>query len=113
MDAILELTSHETVNPLRMDLVSDGLNRRFKIRDKDSGTDFLAIDTTSGNVGIGTMTPQSAFQVVGNYIQFPTISGGPPSATDCDSMDEAGRMVVRTDGPPDLYVCTGTNWVGK
>ena len=113
MDAILELTSHETVNPLRIDLVSDGLNRRFKIRDKDSGTDFLAIDTTSGNVGIGTMTPQSAFQVVGNYIQFPTISGGPPSATDCDSMDEAGRMVVRTDGPPDLYVCTGTNWVGK
>jgi hypothetical protein len=48
------------------------------------------------------------------YIRFPTISGGPPPDSDCDSLDEAGRMVVRTDGTTNLYVCTSTDgWVGK
>ena len=65
----------------------------------------------TGNVGIGTTDPQSALQVVGDYIQFPTISGGDPSPADCDSEAEAGRMVVRTDGTANLYVCTGTAWV--
>lgn len=116
MDATLTLSANSTYHPVRVNLTAVGANPSedlFKIQNADTGLDLLAIKTTSGNVGIGTGSPQSTLQVVGNYIQFPTISGGPPSATDCDSMVEAGRIVVRTDGPPDLYVCTGTNWVGK
>ena len=71
----------------------------------------------SGNVGIGTNNPQSRLQVSGNYIQFPTISGTTPPAADCDNFAEAGRVVVRTDGTTNLYVCTWTGgtgvWVGK
>ena len=77
----------------------------------------LVLDGTSAdavNVGIGTAAPQSALQVVGNYIQFPTIAGNSPPPADCDDAAEAGRMVVRTDGTTNLYICTGTGgWVGK
>lgn len=68
----------------------------------------------SGRVGIGTPNPQSTFQVVGNYIQFPTIIGAPPPNTDCNSAVHAGRTIIRTDGPINLYICTGAGgWVGK
>jgi hypothetical protein len=67
----------------------------------------------AGGVGIGTNAPQSTLQVVGNYIQFPTITGAPPAA-DCDAAVEAGRMVVRIDGPQDLYICKGVaGWVSQ
>jgi hypothetical protein len=116
MDAILTLSANSTYHPVRVNLTAVGKNPSedlFQIENADTGLDLLSIKTTSGNVGIGTQNPQSALQVAGNYMQLPTISGGPPAAADCDSMAEAGRMVVRTDGPPDLYVCTGTKWVGK
>lgn len=75
----------------------------------------LVVKGTSGNVGIGTSTPQSALQVVGNYIQIPTISGANPAATDCDAAVEAGRMAIRTDGATSttLWVCKGAGgWQG-
>jgi hypothetical protein len=66
------------------------------------------------SVGVGTTTPRSTLQVVGNYIQFPVITGSEPAKTDCATAAQAGRVVVRTDGPTNLYVCTGTTgWVGK
>jgi hypothetical protein len=49
-----------------------------------------------------------------DYPQVPTLTGGPPPAVDCASPAQAGRLVVRTDGPVNLYVCTGAGgWVGK
>jgi hypothetical protein len=85
-------------------LEADGNGSRIYI--KGGGT------TIHGNVGLGTTTPQSKLQVVGDYIQIPAISGA-PSATDCDVPDEVGRMVIRTDGSANLYICLPTGWVSK
>ena len=63
----------------------------------------------SGNVGIGTTTPNSALQVTG-YIQLDTSEGTPPSA-DCDASDEYGRMKVDSRiVSSNLYVCTPSGW---
>ncbi|MGD1995585.1 MAG: beta-propeller fold lactonase family protein [Anaerolineae bacterium] len=68
----------------------------------------------SGALVGGDMAVEGDLQVVGNYIQFPTITGSAPPAADCDEASEAGRIVVRTDGTTNLYICTGaTGWVGK
>jgi hypothetical protein len=62
----------------------------------------------------GDVAVEGDLQVVGNYIQFPTITGGGPPAADCDEASEAGRIVVRTDGTTNLYICTGTGgWVSR
>lgn len=69
----------------------------------------------SGNVGIGTTNPQSKLQVVGNYIQFPIRTDVPP-ATDCDSANEQGRVIVGNPNFVDqrvvVYVCTRAGWAG-
>lgn len=59
-------------------------------------------------------TVDGNLRVTGNYVQFPTVTGSEPPADDCDEPSEAGRMVVRTDGDINLYVCLGiAGWVGK
>jgi len=68
-------------------------------------TRFLSIDNT-GNVGIGTATPQSTLQVAG-YIQFATRTGMPP-AVDCDEVRERGRTIVDPAGA--LFVCMNVGW---
>jgi len=71
--------------------------------------------THSGNVGIGTQTPQSKLQVNG-YVQLDLTSGTPPAA-DCDQTSEMGRMKVDSSGGGSLFVCTiigtGIGWVAK
>ncbi len=63
----------------------------------------------SGNVGIGTTSPNSQLEVTG-YIELGTSSGTPPSA-DCDASDEYGRMKVdSTASSSNLYVCTPNGW---
>ena len=47
------------------------------------------------------------------YLRAPTTTGA-PSQSSCDAATEAGRLVVRVDGPPDLYICRGAaGWVAK
>lgn len=62
----------------------------------------------SGNVGIGTASPQSKLQVSGDYIQIPTRTNAPPSA-DCDSSSEYGRMVINETSRR-FYICTDSGW---
>jgi len=66
--------------------------------------------TDSGNVGIGTSAPQSAFQVIG-YAQLDLTAGAPPAA-DCDQWEEHGRMLV-DDNAGLLYICVASGWVAK
>ena len=62
----------------------------------------------------GTTNPQSNLQIASGYIQLPAITGSAPSGGDCNNSTQAGRMIVRTDGTTNLYICTGaTGWVGK
>jgi hypothetical protein len=69
--------------------------------DSNAGGNFAFV---SGNVGIGTMTPASTFQVSGGYMQIPTTTVTPP-ASDCSQSQHVGRMVVST------YPNLGLLWV--
>jgi len=93
---------------------SSGTNA-FHIRTQTSGTPIEAVTIQrQGNVGIGATNPQSSLQIGSGYLQLPTIAGAAPPAADCDAPAEAGRIIVRTDGAINLYICTGsTGWVGK
>lgn len=71
--------------------------------------DFI-VHSTTGNVGIGTLEPQSALQVEG-YTQLGLTSGSPPPA-DCDHASERGRMMVDS-GAGMLWVCVDSGWVSK
>ena len=62
MQAMVSLSSHSTVNPLRIDMVADGLARTFKVRNSDSNIDYQIIDGDTGNVGIGVL-PRAKFEV--------------------------------------------------
>jgi hypothetical protein len=69
----------------------------------------LRVDST-GNVGIGTATPNSALEVDG-YVQLDTLTSAPPAA-DCDEASERGRMKVDIVNSL-LYICTNSGWVSK
>lgn len=49
---------------------------------------------------------------VTGYLKLKTITGASPAA-DCNEASEAGRVVVRTDGTVNLYVCRGTGGVDR
>jgi hypothetical protein len=72
----------------------------------------LTVGPGGAQVG-GDLGVEGKLRVAGDYIQFPTISGSAPPAADCDESSEYGRVVVRTDGTTNLYVCTASGWVGK
>ena len=74
------------------------------------GTDEKLTILDSGEVGVGTVTPQSALHVSG-YTQLDLTSGAPPSA-DCDDASERGRMKVDSAAGL-LYVCVDSGWLGK
>jgi hypothetical protein len=71
--------------------------------------------SSSGYAGYfqGRVHVTGNLEVAGSYAQLPVRTGAPPAA-DCDSAAEAGRVVVRTDGSVNLYICRGTlGWIGK
>ncbi len=76
-----------------------------------SGVSLVDVSFPTGNVGIGTSTPNSKLQVNG-YIQLDTVSSAPPAA-DCDAASEEGRM--KFDPTSDvLYICSGASgWISK
>ncbi|MBI4181484.1 MAG: hypothetical protein HY520_00755 [Candidatus Aenigmarchaeota archaeon] len=119
---LVEVGGTSAGDPLTWYAIPGGSNWVTGIDNSDAGkfktafgtafgtNDFLVIDT-SGNVGIGTTTPQSALEVEG-YIQLDLTAGAPPAA-DCDSAGEEGRMVFDPDADF-LYICSGASgWVAK
>ena len=67
---------------------------------------------SSGNVGIGTESPQSALHIRG-YTQIDLTSGPPPLA-DCDEDSERGRMKLDGAGGAELiYTCIDSGWISK
>ena len=113
--SVIEFISTNGTSSFSSRIIQNYLGNFYIDNQSISGTEMTIAG--SGNIGIGTIDPQSRLQVSGNYIQFPTISGTTPPAADCDNFAEAGRVVVRTDGTTNLYVCTWTSgtgvWVGK
>lgn len=75
MQAMVSLSSHSTVDPLRVDLVSDGLNKSFKIRNRDTDVDYQIIDSDTGNIGIG-VEPSTKLQVAEGDVYTSTPGNG-------------------------------------
>jgi hypothetical protein len=64
----------------------------------------------TGNVGIGTTTPQSLLSVADTgYAQFGKTFPGAPTTADCDAVSEAGRVTIDTTNGR-WYVCDGVAW---
>lgn len=61
----------------------------------------------TGNVGIGTSSPQSTLHVPDNkYAQFEDNNAGAPPSGDCDADNERGRLSIDTSNNR-LYICNG------
>ncbi len=90
---------------------------KLYIENSDSSTPLIGGDFTAdevylnGDVGIGTMSPNSALQVSG-YVQLDLTTGSTPPAADCDAASEYGRMKV-DDLNDLLYICTQSGWISK
>ncbi len=60
-----------------------------------------------GNMGVGTLTPNSLLTVGANgYLQFLKKSTGRPPTADCDTNGERGRLSLDTNNNR-LYICNG------
>jgi hypothetical protein len=101
MQAIVSLSSHSTVDPLRIDLVSDGLTKSFKVRNRDTNVDYQIIDTDTGNIGIG-VEPSTRLQVAEGDIYTSTPGNGlivvSPNGSICKriGIDDSGTIVANS-----------------
>jgi hypothetical protein len=80
----------------------------------DHGPGVAGYGGTAGIYGQGPIAGEfhGDVTVEGGYLRVKTVTGGAPPSTDCDQASEAGRIVVRTDGTTNAYVCTGAAWAG-
>lgn len=103
---------------LSVDTLSIGWSSGGKITTAQGGKGKLTIDPddtadviiqpTSGNVGIGTTSPQSALHIPdGKYLQAEDNNAGAPPSADCDSDAERGRISLDTTNFR-LYICAGS-----
>lgn len=99
MQAIVSLSSHSSVYPLQIDLVSDGLDRSFRVRDRDTLVDYQIIDTDQGNMGIG-IEPKTKLQVADGDVYTSTSGKGlivvSPDGSICRriGIDNSGTIVA-------------------
>jgi deoxycytidylate deaminase len=113
------------------DGLSDGYLKLYRdtaeaVRIHANGNSYFAY----GNVGIGTTSPTAKLEVqpydechhctalkIGNYgtdrwqyLQINVENADPPDS-DCDELDEVGRMAIRGDTNT-LFICTGSPTIG-
>jgi len=99
MKATVSLSSHSTVDPLRVDMVADGLAKTFKVRNRDTSVDYQIIDTDTGNIGIG-VAPSAKLQVAEGDIYTSTYGNGlivvSPNGLICRriGIDNSGTIVA-------------------
>jgi hypothetical protein len=85
-------------------LTTVGLNQNILINPNGNG-----IIDLEGNVGVGTSTPESLLTVGSSgYLQFTKFFAGAPTAADCDSNSERGRVTINTVNNR-LYICNGAS----
>lgn len=105
MQAMVSLSSHSTVYPLRVDLVSDGLDRFFKVRNRDMDVDYQTIDAETGNVGIG-VAPRAKLHVADGDVYTSTAGNGlivvSPNGQICKriGIDNSGAIVAESVSCP-------------
>ena len=99
MPAMISLSSHSTVHPLRVDVVADGLDRSFRIRNRDTDTDYQVIDPETGNVGIG-IEPRAKLEVADGDVLTSAAGSGlivvSPNGLVCRriGIDNSGSLVA-------------------
>ena len=99
MQAIVSLSSHSTVDPLRIDMVADGLAKTFKVRNRDTNVDYQVVDTDTGNIGIGA-APSAKLHVAEGDIYTSSSGNGlivvSPNGLICKriGIDNSGAIVA-------------------
>lgn len=83
-------------------ITTGNINQPLTIDPNGSGSIIL-----QGNVGVGTISPNSLFHVdASGYFQFSKSFAGAPPAADCTADSQRGRLALDTNNNR-LYICNG------
>jgi hypothetical protein len=108
---------YQGASPFISSLWTDGESSLYYRSNVEVGTANLFVDTTTGNVGIGTSTPAQALDVSGNvqvgtanlFVDTTTGNVGVGTSTPAQALDVSGNVQV---GTANLFVDTTTGNVG-